>query len=108
MKQTKYTNEMKATVACLVCLAQEAKRSVSDKDAETQLGGAATTTTNTYLGDLWCTSVPTVVEMVERVSVCYIGVMKTSYATYPKKFIEETMENWPAGSHLVMEIKKQY
>lgn len=49
---------------------------------------------------------PIVVEMVKRLGVRYIGVIKTSYATYPKKIIEETMENWPAGSHLVLETKK--
>lgn len=106
MKERKYANKMKATTACLVQMVEGTRRSVSDEDTETQLGGAETRTKDTYLGDLWFTSVPTVVEMVKRLDVCYIGVMKTSYVMYPKKFIEQTMENWPAGSHLVIKTKK--
>jgi hypothetical protein len=34
-----------------------------------------------------------------------IGVVKTNYACYPKKFIEETMQEWPPGSHIVLETK---
>ena len=33
----------------------------------------------------------------------YIGVVKTNSSKYPKKFIESTMTNWPAGSHLNLE-----
>ena len=32
----------------------------------------------------------------------YIGIMKTSTAGYPKKFIQDKMQDWPAGSYLLL------
>eukprot|EP00977_Amphora_coffeiformis_P008952 scaffold2029_cov181-Amphora_coffeaeformis.AAC.1 len=31
------------------------------------------------------------------------GIVKTAHAKFPKKYLEETMETWLAGSHLVLE-----
>ena len=105
MVKENYAREMPVTAACSLQMAESTKGSVSEEDAETQIETNASPK-DTYLGDLWFTSIPSVVQMVKKLGVRYIGVMKTSYATYPKKFIEETMENWPAGSHLVLETKK--
>jgi hypothetical protein len=37
----------------------------------------------------------------------FIGIVKTGHSKYPKKFIEDTMIHWPAGSHLVLENKSK-
>ena len=30
-------------------------------------------------------------------------MIKTSHRRYPKKWLEETMSDWPGGSHIVLE-----
>ena len=32
----------------------------------------------------------------------YIGVVKTNHSRYPKVFLQSKMQNWPAGSHLLL------
>jgi len=35
-------------------------------------------------------------------NVKLLGVVKTNHARFPKDYIEMTMKNWPAGSHIVL------
>ena len=48
-------------------------------------------------------SVDAVVELKNRFKANFIGVIKTNHSQYPKKWIEQTMQEWPPGSHLVLE-----
>ena len=60
-------------------------------------------TRDVFLGDAWFSSVELVVQAMKIHDSYYIGVVKTNSSKYPKKFIEETMQNWPAGSHINLE-----
>ena len=44
--------------------------------------------------------------MKEKFNSEYVGPVKTSHKHFPKKFLEETMDKWPPGSHLVLETVK--
>lgn len=50
-------------------------------------------------------SVKTVVQCWDRFCISFAGIVKTARAGYPKKFLEEPMEEWPEGSHLVLETE---
>jgi hypothetical protein len=91
MSDTAFTDELQATSACCVQMGQGTKRSEEDGVVET------------YLGDSWFASVDTCIAMYQRFHQRFIGVVKTAHSRYPKKFLEETMADWPAGSHLVLE-----
>ena len=52
-------------------------------------------TCDVFLGDAWFSSVELVVQAMKIHNSYYIGVVKTNSSKYPKKFIEETMQNWP-------------
>jgi len=51
-----------------------------------------------YLGDAWFASMDT----AEHAPDHFIGVVKGNSSRYPKAFLQETMKDWPAGSHLVL------
>jgi hypothetical protein len=53
---------------------------------------------DTVCGDSWFSSV----DLVEKMSENYIGVVKTNHSRYPKVFLQSKMQNWPAGSHLLL------
>ena len=48
----------------------------------------------------------TVVEMKNRFDANFIGVVKTNHSKYPKKWLEDTMKEWPPGSHIVLEARQ--
>ena len=41
--------------------------------------------------------------MTEICGYEFVGVVKTAFRGFPKKFIEERMNTWPPGTHLVSE-----
>ena len=51
---------------------------------------------DTYLGDSWFTSM----DVMENVSGYYIGNLKSNSSRYPKKYLQDTMKEWPSGSYL--------
>ena len=80
----------------------------SEKDHESDDFGNLTNdnaTQPTYLGDSWFTSVDMCVLAKKIRGNDYIGVVKTNHGKYPMKFIAETMNGWPGGSHLVLETE---
>jgi len=56
-----------------------------------------------YFGDSWFASITCTVELWQHFNVRFLGVVKMNHARFPKEFIESTMKNWPAGSHIVLE-----
>ena len=97
MANHEFVSDMKKTSACCCRMA---KGTLSSTDCQLEKGQR-----NTYLGDSWFASVETVVELRIRFDSNFIGIIKTNHARYPKKWIEETMKEWPAGSHLVLEAE---
>ena len=56
----------------------------------------------TFIGDSWFSSVQAATEL----ALCghhHIGVVKTAHSRFPKKFLLQTMQHWPAGSHLLLQ-----
>ena len=60
-------------------------------------------TRDVFLGDAWFSSVDLAVKTMQVHDSHYIGVVKMNSSKYPKRFLEETMKMWPAGSHLNLE-----
>src|SRR5687767_6078990 len=56
----------------------------------------------TYLGDSWFSLVNTCVNISKKLNANFIGVVKTAHSKYSKQFLQDHMENWPAGMHLVL------
>ena len=96
MANAEFVNNMKKTAACCCRMA---KGTVSDEEQDGR------GTVDTYLGDSWFASVDTVVELKTRFNANFIGVIKTNHSRFPKKWLEETMKEWPPGSHVVLESR---
>ena len=58
---------------------------------------------NLFYGDSWFASLKTAVAVTEELDSEFLGPVKTGHKQFPKKFLENTMKDWPPGSHLVME-----
>ena len=56
----------------------------------------------TYYGDAWFGSVPSVVAAAQN-NCNLVCVVKNAHRQYPKKFLEDTMKEWPPGSNLVLQ-----
>ena len=63
-------------------------------------------TKNLYYGDSWFASFKTAVALKEILDCEFVGPIKTAHKFFPKKFLEDTMANWPPGSHLVLRTLK--
>ena len=48
-------------------------------------------------------SVKTATVLDDKLDCNFIGHVKTAHSRFPKKWLEETMEEWPCGTHLVLE-----
>jgi len=55
-------------------------------------------TSDIVLGDSWFSSL----NLCEHIDTHYIGVVKTNHGQYPKKFLQQKMNSWPGGSHLLL------
>ena len=102
-----YADVLKPTAACTKRMAKHTKReevsvTESNRDDVNNVN-SNNLLKETWLGDSWFSSVPAAVGVAEYGH--YIGVLKTAHARYPKTFIETTMQEWPAGSHLLLETK---
>jgi hypothetical protein len=98
MVTAKYADRIKATAANVLRMAKGTKRVQNVGDDEEALPIPK----QTFLRDSWFSSIQAA-SAIANMGDNYIGVVKTNYACYPKKYLEETMKLWPAGSHLVME-----
>ena len=91
-----YGNDFGGTVACSKRMAKATVRNnIHDCDDAVK---------NMWIGDSWFASVKTAVEIAPFGN--FIGIVKTAHSFYPKKWIENKMKDWPAGSNLVLEAKK--
>jgi hypothetical protein len=58
---------------------------------------------DTFLGDSWFAGIEAAAQTKKRGLGHFIGIIKTNHGGFPKKYLEETMKDWPPGSHLVLE-----
>ena len=54
------------------------------------------------LGDSYFSSFHSAIHTMKRYGRHYIGIVKTSHAKFPFKYISEKMKNAPTGSHLLL------
>eukprot|EP00934_Nitzschia_sp_Nitz4_P004390 Nitzschia sp. Nitz4//scaffold475_size5561//3915//5458//NITZ4_009216-RA/size5561-snap-gene-0.2-mRNA-1//-1//CDS//3329552714//4380//frame0 len=99
MKTAEYANEVRlATAACVARIVGATKRTHKKLPEDKGLA-------EVFLGDAWFASVKAAVACKQIHKSHFIGVVKTNSSFFPKKFLQETMKEWPAGSHLVLETK---
>ena len=83
-----------ATCSCVLRLGKGTKNNGQVPDALIR---------NLYYGDSWFAFLKTAVAVTEELDSEFLGPVKTAHKQFPKKFLENTMKEWPPGSHLVME-----
>ena len=96
MEKEKF-NEKKKTTACYLRMT-EGSLQLTNKKGDVSFPIPK----QTFLGDSWFSNVQTATEMALR-GHHYIGIVKTGHAHFPKHFLMHTMQNWPAGSHMVLQ-----
>ena len=60
-------------------------------------------TKDIFLGDAWFASFDLAFLAAKELKCHFIGVIKTNSGRYPKKFLQDTMKQWPSGSHLLLQ-----
>jgi hypothetical protein len=56
-----------------------------------------------FFGDSWFSSVETTCQLLSEFRCRCGGILKSNHSRFPKKWMETTMKDWPAGSHIVLE-----
>ncbi|KAL3908548.1 MAG: hypothetical protein SGILL_008440 [Bacillariaceae sp.] len=90
MQNAKYSKALGGTSSCTLRMVEQ---------AVTQSSGSK----DTVYGDSWFASVKTATELSKRLGVHFVGIVKTAHRRFPKDYIEETMKEWPGGTHIVLE-----
>ena len=57
-----------------------------------------------FVGDSWFGSVKSAVEIAQNRHHCVLAV-KTAHSRFPKKFMDNTMKNYPGGTWITMRGK---
>ena len=97
MKTKPFFHPHGATCACVLRLGKSTKDNSQHPDPLIR---------NLFYGDSWFASLKTAVQVTDELDAEFLGPVKTSHRQFPKKYLEDTMETWPPGSHLVMETQK--
>jgi hypothetical protein len=95
MRASDYAAASGVTAACTMRGARDSKRYVGDDDEADPK--------EVFFGDSWFSSVESVCQLWNRFNCRYAGILKTNHSRFPKAWIERTMKDWPAGSHIVLE-----
>ena len=106
MRQAKYTDELRLITAATtmrLCETALRRRNVLDIDLRHSDSINDNNVRELFLGDSWFASIEAAINIKRRFQSNFIGVIKTSHAGYCRKFLEDKMKEWPAGSHLVLE-----
>lgn len=106
MSMAEYAQHMLKTAACTMRLMKYSKKrgeeECEDDDGETRAQTSTNNKTMTYLGDSWFGSIHSVLGAVS-LGDNLICIIKTCHGGTPKRFIEDKMSNWPAGSTLALQ-----
>ena len=97
MRAKTYSAEFGPTAACTLRLVEGTKDSGQKPDPMTK---------NLYYGDSWFAGFKTAVAIKEKFDCEFVGPIKNSHKFFPRKYLEDTMETWPPGSHLVLRTTK--
>ena len=96
MKKKEFFSSHGATTACVLRLAKATKSCGQMEDP---------LLTNLYYGDSWFAFLKTAVAVTEELNSEFVGPVKTSHRHFPKGYLENTMKDWPPGSHLILETR---
>jgi hypothetical protein len=102
MKNKKFGEDFGGTAACTFRLAEGT--SYCGLKLPSRTDAMANGATEYFNGDSWFTSIPVAEGFAEK-GLEYVGAMKTNHKLFPKDKIEEKMQNWPSGSHIVLECQ---
>ena len=94
-------SDLNATNAVSLRLAQLSARTGQEKPDEDN----GNPPSDLFQGDSWFASIPTVENIVEE-GHRFKKLIKTAHSLFPLKWLQETMNNFPGGTHLVMESEK--
>ena len=97
MKTKSYFDSYGVSTACTLRMAKQTKNNGNKPDPSI---------TNLFYGDSWFSSVKTALAIKKELQCEYVGVIKNGHRDYPRVYLEETMKDWPPGSHLVLETTK--
>ena len=97
MRNKPYFSTYGSTSSCTLRLAKGTKNNGNRPDP---------TVKNLYYGDSWFASFRTAVALKKELDVEFVGVVKTAHKHFPKKYLEDTMKDWPPGTHLILETTK--
>ena len=98
MTHKPFFNTYGATTSCVLRLAQATKDSGQKHDPIVR---------NLFYGDSWFASLKTARALSEELDAEFVGPVKNSHRGFPKKYLEDTMKDWPPGSHLLLETTLQ-
>lgn len=116
MREAEFASNLLKTAACTARLIKHTVGCGRRGDAQEPLGVVEDDGNNfilstdqdeerdTYLGDAWFGSVDAVIA-ADKQGCNLVCIIKTNHNRFPKKYIEEEMKDWPAGSHLVLHSK---
>ena len=88
----KYNHALGAKTGCTVYLSETTTQCGRDDN---------TTGQECYVGDSWFLSLKTVIKMASY-GFNFVGQVKQCHKNYPKKYLENIMENMPLGNWVVM------
>ena len=94
MKTKSFFSTYGSTTACVMRLGKGTKDCGQRHDPNVR---------NLFYGDSWFASLKTAVACTEELDSEFLGPIKTAHRQFPKKYIEDKMNHYPPGSHLVME-----
>jgi hypothetical protein len=94
-KWSEFYHELGATASCTI---RSASYTANGGQRETDFEP------NLFLGDSWFASVKAA-EAIKELGHEFCGPVKTSHRLFPKKELEDTLKDWPGGTHLVLEAK---
>jgi hypothetical protein len=100
MRAAEFAATSGVTAACTMRGARDSKRYVGYGDVDED---DPNDPNEVFFGDSWFSSVETTCQLWNRFKCRYGGILKTNHSRFPKAWIEKTMKDWPAGSHIVLE-----
>ena len=112
MNEMAYSKKLGATTACTLCLIEGAEFAGFQKEAD-RMKAKVESKAEVFVADSWFGSVKAAEAMKtlrrdadgKPSGHKFIGAVKTSHKNFPKKDLEETMQEFPSESHLVLECQ---
>ena len=103
MQKKRYSKELGGTVGCSMRTIEPTQ--YSGRLVKQRIGTKEAGKREVFLGDLRFTSQRLCEGLRNKLGHESFGALKTAHSSTPKAEIDKIMNNWPAGSYLVLECK---